>query len=91
MTEKTKIKTITTTIFVAEDGVEFTNKKNCMHHEWKAQADKIYLVGKRGSRFEESEAYSSRELAEKYKAGNENLYIYEVCVNERLFLLNDAD
>ena len=91
MTEKIETKTITSTIFIANDGTKFSNKNTCIFYEWKQTATKLYLAGRRGSRFEEAEVYSTKELAELYKADFDNIIIKEIYLDERQYLLQLKD
>lgn len=79
--EEVKIKTI----YTANDGKVFDYKRDCLFHEWRLSATKVYVVHRRGSRNDDIEIYSTRELAEEAIKKSDVLYIREICINERVW------
>ena len=64
MTTKTIIKTTEEIVYIANDGKEFSNAKQCLHYEWTLTATEVFIVTSRGQRSGNSEIYSTRALAE---------------------------
>lgn len=84
MTEKTLTKTITTTVYIADDGTEFTSKSSANMHDWRLSATKVYVVYQRGGRSDNPEIYSSKRLAKSAIGESKNHDIREIYLNERL-------
>ncbi len=72
------------TIYIANDGTEHDTDFGCLVHEWRLQADKIFLVNYRGARSENSEAFSSLELATESTNDETGYIITQVYINERI-------
>lgn len=83
------------TIYVSDDGTEFASKYEAKLYEWRQKAKKVWIVYERGQRSNEIEIYSTRDLAEEGKRGmfkdDDNYYIDEVILDERIYLKNEID
>ena len=84
-----KVETRTTVqereVFIAEDGTEFNTEKACLLHEWEVTANAVYLVTSRGQRADNSEIYSSKELANRAIGTSTNHTITKVLLDRRFW------
>ena len=88
MLKETKVETVTTVIYRSIDGEEFSTIGECLFHEWRLKATKIYTVHERGARSESTEVYSTRDLAEEHIRDNKNRFIInELYLDERVQLI----
>ena len=85
MTIESEEVTTTLTYYIAEDGTKFTTVYDCMRHEWNAQATVVYAVSSRGSRSDEPELYSTKELAEQAVGSSTIHIITKVYLDERFW------
>ena len=81
-----KVVTNTVTQYEANDGTIFSNKTECMLHEWKKQATKLYAVTFRGNRTAVPELYFTKEDALAAVANSTSYYVVEVYVNDRQWI-----
>ena len=84
---KTTSKTLTNTVtvYVSNDGIEFSNKYECMYYEWKQRATKLYAVHERGQKSEATELYFTHIDARKAVGASASHYITEVYINKRFW------
>ena len=91
MKVETRERTIKETVYIANDGTSFSTKAQCEYHEWESQATKVYTLSRRGQRSNRIEIYSTRELAEKASDSEYYTEITEVCLDQRLWDVNEDD
>lgn len=79
-----RTETVTKEIYIAKDGQEFTNEKECLIYEWRLDATAIYLLEEGGGRVRE--VFSTYEEA----MANSSKYhhVVEVYLDERTFFKN---
>jgi stringent starvation protein B len=65
MKVETREVVIKTALYIADDSTEFHSKFECQAYEWRLQAAKVYQVYARGQRSDNTEMYSTKELAER--------------------------
>lgn len=81
-----KVVTNTVIQYIANDETIFSNETECMRHEWKKQATKLYAVTFRGKRTDVPELYFTKEDALAAIVNSTSYYVVEVYVNDRLWL-----
>ena len=72
-------------VYVANDGKEFSDKNQCLKHEWDLEATTVYVVTRRGSRADSPELYSTLELAQEAIKNSSDFNINEVYLDERFW------
>jgi len=85
MTHEQREVTTVKDVYISYDGLEFTDKNKCLHHEWKLESKKVYMVSSRGQRSDTNEIYSTMELAQKAIGSSDIHTITEVHLNERFW------
>lgn len=78
------------TVYMSDDGTEFSSEYEAKLYEWRKSAKKAYVVYERGQRSDEIEIYSTRENAVQATSSMFEEYshyqIKEIIVDERIYV-----